>query len=409
MAHPGTVCIFGDDPTGFTGFGQVVDRLVAAVSAAGGRPVVVALKRRGRQQYHRAEVVNAMDRADPDGWRTLEAVLADTRAATLISVADPWALKGVAEIRQRRRFEWIGYTPVDTTPYPRYIQLVRQPPQYMDVAALMIHMDRGVTFAEFGRRAVAEMLAAVPATDDAGPPPLSCIPLGVDPARFSPSDRSTARAVFEGAVGADDLLFTCIKVNSMRSGFDTLIAAWARYLALAAAVDPGLARRSRLYLHTHPTEGAHLLPVLLARHGVAESVLLSTGLQNGETVSEEVMVGIHRATDVALSCARGEGFGLPILEALSCAVPAVVPDYGAPAEYGGEAVWRVPIAATYHLEFAATDFAVVDGERMAAGMLALARDAALRQRMGQAGRTIARQMDWQHFVQRWAALLTGNR
>lgn len=401
MAVLPSVCIFGDDPTGPTGFGRIVDHLVTAVAAAGLRPVVVGLKRRGRQDYAPAVHYNALDRADPEGWRTLETALAEQDAAGVISVADPWSLQGLVDIRQRRPFRWIGVTPVDTTPYPRYIQLVRDPPQYMDVAALMAHLDRIVTFSEFGREAVGRMLCEARQADS-GLPPVDCIRLGVDTRQYRPGERTAARALFDGAVAADDLLFTCIKANSMRAGFDTLITAWAHYLGRAAAVDPPLARRSRLYLHTHPEVGGHLLPVLLARHRVADSVLLNQGLQAGEIFPERVIRDVHRATDIAVSAARGEGFGLPILEALSCGVPAVVPDYGAPAEYGGEGVWRVPVAATYHLEFAATDFAVVDPEAMAAAMLALARDPERRRRMGEAGRAVAGNLDWDRFERRWA-------
>ena len=196
-----------------------------------------------------------------------------------------------------------------------------------------------------------------------------------------------------------------MKVNSIRAGFDTLFAAWARYLALAADVDPVLAQRSKLYLHTAIDNGAYPLTLLMQRHRLEDSIMLNPGVKPGECFPEEVIAATHNASDIVVSTARAEGFGLNILEALSCAVPCVVPDYGCPAEYGGEAVWRVPIAATFNPEFATTDFTIVDVEAMAAGMLTLASDPAKRDMMGGYGRKIAEDLTWEVFIEKWATKL----
>jgi len=234
---------------------------------------------------------------------------------------------------------------------------------------------------------------------------IETIYLGVDPDLYRPQPKAQARQQFQGAMTADMLLFSCMKVNSIRAGFDTLFAAWARYLSLATKVDAGLAQRSKLYLHTAIDNGGYPLTLLMQRHNLEDSIMLNPDIRPGECFPEEVIAATHNASDIVVSAARGEGFGLNILEALSCAVPCIVPDYGCPAEYGGEAVWRVPIAATFNPEFATTDFAIVDVEAMAAGMLALARDPAKRTRMGDHGRNIAGGLTWDAFIEKWAAKL----
>ena len=49
------IIIFGDDPTGFTGFGRITDHLVDAVISIGHTPIVVGLKinhnKRGRHGW----------------------------------------------------------------------------------------------------------------------------------------------------------------------------------------------------------------------------------------------------------------------------------------------------------------------------------------------------------------------
>lgn len=229
--------------------------------------------------------------------------------------------------------------------------------------------------------------------------------LGVNARQYRPAGNRSARKIFGSAVGEDTLLFTCIKVNSMRAGFDTLLSAWARYLRLARKTDPDLARRSKLYLHTSVSGSGYPIPLLMQRHGIENSLLLNPDLAQGQGVPESVMRRIHQATDIAVSAARGEGFGLGILEAMSCGVPCIVPDYGAPAEYGGEGVLRIPIAATYNPEFATTDFAIVDETALAKGMLALARDPDRRESMGRRGRSIARTLSWNRFEAAWRRII----
>ncbi len=79
--------------------------------------------------------------------------------------------------------------------------------------------------------------------------------LGVDTQIYRPREKVQARAVLSGAVTPEMFLFSCVKVNSMRAGFDTLLEAWAKYLEKAWARDPVLAGSSKLYLHTNVVGG----------------------------------------------------------------------------------------------------------------------------------------------------------
>jgi glycosyltransferase involved in cell wall biosynthesis len=402
------IAIFGDDPTGPTGFGKIVKHLAAAVVAAGCQPIVVGLKQHYDNPIPGTKIINALENEDPQGFATLSGILKTEAIDIVISIGDPWDIQGLPQVKQKRPFTWIGYTPVDSTPYPRYILLSKEPHQYLDVAFLMPQMDHIVTYAGFGKTAVEEMLVKAgteePLQRQGG---VQAIYLGVDPDLYRPQTKSKARKLFQGAMTDDMLLFSCMKVNSIRAGFDTLFAAWSAYLSLSADFDPALAERSKLYLHTAIDNGGYPISLLMQRYGLENSIMLNPGIKPGECFPEEVIAATHNASDIVVSAARGEGFGLNILEALSCAVPCVVPDYGCPAEYGGEAVWRVPIAATFNPEFATTDFAIVNENEMAAGMFALARAPEKRTRMGNIGREIAKTLTWQAFIDKWAAKLEG--
>lgn len=209
------IIIFGDDPTGCTGFGKICDHLVDAVLAAGHIPIVVGLKANQNKNYEKAKIYNVLEFSDYQGWKTLGDVLINEKAGMVISIGDPWDIRGIAEIRQKIDFIWIGYVPVDSTPYPWYVLLVQQPQQYLDTAFLLNSMDYIVTFSEFGKNAVNDMLTnafseSEPALKQRD---IQNIYLGVDTRLYCPKDKPKARKVFNGAISSDTLLFSCIKVK----------------------------------------------------------------------------------------------------------------------------------------------------------------------------------------------------
>ena len=66
-----------------------------------------------------------------------------------------------------------------------------------------------------------------------------------------------------------------------------------------------------------PGEVDHLT-TWAAKHGVRDSLILTN------FVSEEVLVHLYNLCDVFVFPSLYEGFGLPVLEAMSCGAPVVV-------------------------------------------------------------------------------------
>lgn len=94
-----------------------------------------------------------------------------------------------------------------------------------------------------------------------------------------------------------------------------------------------------LYLHTLHTgwQGINL-PVLASVVGLdpkrvawADQYLLKKS-----SIRDEDMAAIYSSFDVLLSTSRGEGFGLPVIEAQACGTPAIVSNWTAQPELVGE-------------------------------------------------------------------------
>ena len=98
-----------------------------------------------------------------------------------------------------------------------------------------------------------------------------------------------------------------------------------------------------LYLHTHMKRQTgwdlgywmSLLSMPPERVRAADiTAYQSTG------VSNEQMAAIYTASDVLLATSKGEGFGLPVIEAQACGTPVIVTDFSAQPELVG-AGWKV--------------------------------------------------------------------
>lgn len=61
-------------------------------------------------------------------------------------------------------------------------------------------------------------------------------------------------------------------------------------------------------------------------------------------ISREVLAAVYRQSDLVLQPSEGEGFGLPVVEALACGAPVIASDLAVLHEVGGDAATYAPVA-----------------------------------------------------------------
>jgi glycosyltransferase involved in cell wall biosynthesis len=135
------------------------------------------------------------------------------------------------------------------------------------------------------------------------------IPPGVDLDRFSPGDRTAARA----RLGLDPHAFVVVTVRRLvpRTGVHVLLDAWA---TAAARLPVG----AQLVVASDGPQRAELDDQLRRLAPARAARLLGT-------ISEEDLVDLYRAADVAVVPSIAlEGFGLAALESLACGTPTLV-------------------------------------------------------------------------------------
>jgi hypothetical protein len=123
-----------------------------------------------------------------------------------------------------------------------------------------------------------------------------------------------------------------------------------------------------------------------------------------DELSDDEMAALYRACDVLVHPYRGEGFGMPVLEAMACGIPVVVTGGGPTDEFcPDDACWRVRSSVAYFPENRVGDLDTAgrpwllepDAGHLAELMREAASDADGRRGRGEAGARAARELSWE--------------
>lgn len=161
------------------------------------------------------------------------------------------------------------------------------------------------------------------------PERLTVVPLGIDPAVFRP-DGPRAQLAARGT----RLLY--LGGSTPRKGIDVAVNA---FLAeFGAGDDVTLVVKDASALYPGNNVGAQIARIA-ATSGVAHVLYLDGVVPDAE------LAAIYRACDALVAPYRGEGFGLPVLEAMACGLAPIVTAGGATDDFVDASV-GLPIPAT---------------------------------------------------------------
>jgi glycosyltransferase involved in cell wall biosynthesis len=239
---------------------------------------------------------------------------------------------------------------------------------------------------------------------------LAYIPHGVDTGLFRPGRVDKAGLAAEPRIPGRCFLFTCVGTNNgPRKQLPLLMDIFARL-----AREPGRAD-AHLYLHTNagaPMNHGYDLLEHARRLGIADRVHfpednpLMAALPDGE------MARVYQASDCAVTASLGEGFGLPVLEAMACGLPAIAPANSSHTELvGADRGWLADcVPADAFMDYPVytpygSRFPVPDARSLLARMREAYDDAPARVERGERAREFALGYDWSRVMPRWLGLL----
>jgi glycosyltransferase involved in cell wall biosynthesis len=216
-----------------------------------------------------------------------------------------------------RQVHWCPWFPVDHAPVPP------------GVLNALTAAYQPIAYSKFG----------VNELQKAGVTTAMYVPHGVDTKVFRPRPRAKARALL-GGCPPDDFLVGIVaanKGNPSRKAFDQQIRAFATFNRRHP--------KSMLYIHTDfdgVVMGVPLAPII-EQAGIPPECI---GKPDGHRymrgmLGDDYMAAVYNACDVVMNATKGEGFGIPILEAQASGTPVIVTDFSSMPElcFAG---WKVP-------------------------------------------------------------------
>src|SRR3990167_3995825 len=133
------------------------------------------------------------------------------------------------------------------------------------------------------------------------------------------------------ALGPDDFVISCVAHNQFRKNLDVLVRAFARFSHKNPQAN------AKLVMHCQPKAGLGWdLPMLFQKYGVDGSVFLTSlnaEMLSDVFVSEAKIRDLYAMSDVHCLLTGGEGFGIPIVEAMASGIPNICTSWTTPKEF----------------------------------------------------------------------------
>lgn len=338
------ILFVGDAPTVSTGFSLITRKVCGYLHSLGHEITVLGRNYFGQPHTYPYPIYPCIDPIalfrDPFGVQRLPQLMYETRPDIVLLLTDAWDVRGyldgirVWEFRSDILLDqipvigWLAVDSLNTECDFAGLSDSRGPSIVGNASSYIAHL---MTWTEFAR---SELIS------NGYRGPSSVVPLGVDRGIFYPRDKRESRALFRNASITDDAFVVgYVGRNQYRKRLDLLI----RYFA-SFALRPGH-ENAILCIHSAPSgENSIDIRSLVRYYGLTGRVHLAEP-ERGNGVNESLMPHVYSAMDVFLTCSQAEGWDLPLLEAMSCGVPAIANDWTG-HDWARDAACLIPCTST---------------------------------------------------------------
>jgi len=140
--------------------------------------------------------------------------------------------------------------------------------------------------------------------------------------------------------------------------------------------------------------------ILGVNWGIKDNMYMTHGLSANKGLNAEDMAKLYNMFDCFYCMSGGEGFGIPVLEAMACEVPIVYTNYSGHAEVVGDAGLAVNTNFVCEMN-SCFDRAAADTADAVKKTLSLIENKELRDELGTKGRERALTMTWDIVAKQW--------
>jgi glycosyltransferase involved in cell wall biosynthesis len=166
---------------------------------------------------------------------------------------------------------------------------------------------------------------------------IDVVPHGVDTSVFKPMDKKEVRKAMN--IGVDDYIVLNVSRNQPRKKLDLfffIFSEWVKRYNLPPNV--------RCYYHGALRDVGIDIMQWVEYLGIQDRLVISNpNLTANRGLSEQSMNMVYNSADVFFTTTAAEGWGLPIAEAMSTGVPAILPNHSALPEWTAGKAQFVPV------------------------------------------------------------------
>ncbi len=170
------------------------------------------------------------------------------------------------------------------------------------------------------------------------------VPAGINPSRFYPTMPRPKRSTHPllSSINEDTTLYLFVGGTIARKGADALLNAWAA--AFTPQDNVALLIKDFGTSSFYANQG--LKPQIEELQAVGN---VATILYTDSELTDSEITDLYAACDCLVHPFRGEGYGLPIAEAMACGKPVICTEFGAPLDFtSASTVYYVPARRTAH-------------------------------------------------------------
>jgi glycosyltransferase involved in cell wall biosynthesis len=214
--------------------------------------------------------------------------------------------------------------------------------------------------------------------------PSSVIPLGVDTAIYKPHNKTAVRDTLNSVLQKrglplDSFVVGVVGRNQHRKRLDLTLQYFAEWVHTYDVRD------AVLWPHSAPTaDDAFNLDQIAQYYNISDRVMRPM-MDPVHGMSEQALARVYNIFDVLATTTMGEGFGLPMFEAMACGVPVEAPDWSALGELLKDAAVLIPCSNTAVAPTFSTIGGIADKYAFIAGLDRLYRDRDYRRDIGARG------------------------
>ena len=373
-----------DSPSAFTGFGTVTREVLGRLARLGYDVASIGWGYVG-WPYDRSQIPYPVYPADARlfGQDVAARAIEEYRPDVMVALGDLWMIDWLKDLQVQHPYKLVVYFPVDGKPFPRAS------------APLLRKADAAVAYSRFGQR---EAMSTCPDVD------VAMIYHGVDVETFRPLG---SKAEFQESQGlGGKFVVGCVARNQPRKLFPVLVKAFVRF---SQEWDDAL-----LYLHTDPNDVGWDLVELVRYNGLGGRTAFSFQANVRHGIETSGLNQIYNLMDVMVLPTTGEGFGMPILEAMAAGVPVVATRCSACVELIDGRGELIDVKAFFPVGRNCIEHALPDTDDLVRKLVLLRTEPERRERHARAGLDFAQQLSWDRLIPQWQELFarlagTGDR